>query len=309
MDPASRRQPRSHGCEPPPAAAPDARPCRRRPRPRPGARRRRARRAGGAAASTAAAVDCRVAGGDQVVEHDRGSREEPPRQVDVEVAHVADDDHVGRRQAPRLPPQLSPGGDELQQEQREAPGLPERLHARRRRDAERDVALAHVVPERVEAVHQDAHRLVTAGVVGAEEEDAAGRARGRRRANRGLGDGTNERPGRRHRHPQRNRQRWHLNLRRSSPVAGAESAAAQVAPAVAHRRERLAPPARRAAPARAWAASRTSRRRHVPNGPSGACRSRDDDRVAQCRSRASWASSRRRTTAETLCRTRLAGTT
>ena len=120
-----------------------------------------------------AAVDGRVLRRDEVVEHDRRVGEQPPGQVDVKVAHVADDDDVDRRQAACPAPEPRPRDEQPRREDREQPGLAEQSHAHRRRDPERRIALEHLVAERGETVDQHAHRLVVARVVGAEEEHAS----------------------------------------------------------------------------------------------------------------------------------------
>src|SRR5262249_20442802 len=119
-----------------------------------------------------APVERGVVGGDEMVERNGRARPEQAREVDVEVPHVADDDEVDAAAAPRSRDQAKPGRYELDREHRHEPRPAQHLDARGSVQAQRDVALEHLVAECDEAFLQDPDARIAPSVVGAEEEHA-----------------------------------------------------------------------------------------------------------------------------------------
>src|SRR6266487_6702436 len=68
-----------------------------------------------------APIERGIACRDEMVERNRRARPEQAREMNVEMAHVADDDQVDAAATPRTGDQAYPGGSELCGEQRHEP--------------------------------------------------------------------------------------------------------------------------------------------------------------------------------------------
>ena len=117
------------------------------------------------------AVDRRVPEEEVVVEHDRLRLEAPPREVDVELAHVGDEDDVGLRHLLRLAPELAPGARDPGRDEGSAERLARGLDPLGRVDRERHVALDELVPVLAQALEEDLHARLLPEPVGAEGDD------------------------------------------------------------------------------------------------------------------------------------------
>ncbi len=117
------------------------------------------------------AVDRRVLEEEVVVEHDRLRLEAPPREVDVELAHVGDEDDVGLRRLLRLAPEIAPGARDTGGDEGRAERLPGGLDPLGRVYLERHVALDELVPVLAQAFEEHLHARLLPEAVSAEGDD------------------------------------------------------------------------------------------------------------------------------------------
>ena len=118
------------------------------------------------------AVDRRVLEEEVVVEHDRLRLEAPPREVDVELAHVGDEDDVGVGHLLRLAPEVAPGARDRAATSGAPERLPGGLDPLGRVHLERHVALDELVPVLAQALEEHLHARLLPEAVGAEGDDA-----------------------------------------------------------------------------------------------------------------------------------------
>ena len=112
-----------------------------------------------------------VAGADQMVQHERSSREEQPREMNIEVAHVPDDDRIGRRQTSPSAYELDPAPRQLERERGQPASAPQHCYARGGVESQRYVALDDFMPVLSEALAQDPDAGVGAGVIRAKHDE------------------------------------------------------------------------------------------------------------------------------------------
>ena len=117
------------------------------------------------------AVDRRVLEEEVVVEHDRLRLEAPPREVDVELAHVGDEDDVGLGHLLRLAPEVAPGARDTGRDEGRAERLPGGLDPLGRVHLERHVALDELVPVLAQALEEHLHARLLPEAVSAEGDD------------------------------------------------------------------------------------------------------------------------------------------
>ena len=96
-----------------------------------------------------------VAGADQMVQHERSTREEQPREMHIEVAHVPDDDRIGRRQTSPSAYELDPAPRQLERERGQPASALQHCYARGGVEFQRYVALDDFMPVLSEALAQD----------------------------------------------------------------------------------------------------------------------------------------------------------
>ena len=92
--------------------------------------------------------------------------------MDVELAHVGDEDDVGVGHLLRLAPEVAPGARHPGRDERGAERLPGGLDPFGRVHLERHVALDELVPVLAQALEEHLHARLLPEAVGAEGDDA-----------------------------------------------------------------------------------------------------------------------------------------
>src|SRR4029079_10574106 len=118
------------------------------------------------------AVDRRVLEEEVVVEHDWLRLEAAPGEVDVELAHVGNEDDVGVGHLLRLAPEIAPGARYPGGDEGRAERLPRGLDPLGGIHLERHIALDELVPVLAQALEEHLHARLLPEAVGAEGDNA-----------------------------------------------------------------------------------------------------------------------------------------
>ncbi len=113
-------------------------------------------------------VPGRVTGADQMIQHHGYPPEQQPGQVHVEVAQVADQDHVRRGQPAGQPDQRQPAPGQPGEQGRRVPWVGQHGHPGRGVQSQRRVALSDRYPVVPQARAENANSRVRRGVISAE---------------------------------------------------------------------------------------------------------------------------------------------